>query len=341
MSIKELPFSKSQLEEISSRFPTPFHIYDEKAIRENARELNKAFAWNEGFKEYFAVKATPNPFLMKILKSEDFGTDCSSLPELLLSEKVGIVGTEIMFSSNDTPAYEFQKARQLNAVINLDDISHIQFLEKNGGIPEIISVRYNPGKQREGSFIMGSHLSLEEVARRYGGGANWHANWYKDEQPPHPVEITRPFYLQTTEVSQAQWKRIMGNNPSRFEDCGDDCPVEKVSWNDAQKFIEELNQMEGINKYRLPTEAEWEYACRAKTETAYSFGDEVDKLGEYARYGDNSGGKTKPVGKKKPNAWGLYDMHGNVWEWVQDRYGDYPTGPIPDPKGPDKGEYRV
>ena len=156
MSIKELPFSKSQLEEISSRFPTPFHIYDEKAIRENARELNKAFAWNEGFKEYFAVKATPNPFLMKILKSEDFGTDCSSLPELLLSEKVGIVGTEIMFSSNDTPAYEFQKARQLNAVINLDDISHIQFLEKNGGIPEIISVRYNPGKQREGSFIMGS-----------------------------------------------------------------------------------------------------------------------------------------------------------------------------------------
>ena len=156
MSIKELPFGKSQLEEISSRFPTPFHIYDEKAIRKNARELNKAFAWNEGFKEYFAVKATPNPFLMKILNSEGFGSDCSSLPELLLSEKVGIVGTEIMFSSNDTPAYEFQKARQLNAVINLDDISHIQFLEKNGGIPEIISVRYNPGKQREGSFIMGS-----------------------------------------------------------------------------------------------------------------------------------------------------------------------------------------
>jgi formylglycine-generating enzyme required for sulfatase activity len=188
-----------------------------------------------------------------------------------------------------------------------------------------------------GSLTMGSRLSPGEVTRRYGGKAEW----YKDEQPPHPVEITRPFYLQTTEVSQAQWKRIMGNNPSRFEDCGDDCPVEKVSWNDAQKFIEELNQMEDINKYRLPTEAEWEYACRAKTETAYSFGDEVDKLGEYAWYGDNSGGKTKPVGKKKPNAWGLYDMHGNVWEWVQDRYGDYPTGPIPDPKGPDKGEYRV
>ncbi len=151
-----MPFTRHDLEEIASKFPTPFHIYDEKAIRKNARDLLEAFAWNVGFKEYFAVKATPNPFLLKILKSEGFGTDCSSLPELLLSEKVGIVGTEIMFSSNDTPPHEFRKARQLNALINLDDISHIPFLEQNGGIPEIISVRYNPGKQREGSFIMGS-----------------------------------------------------------------------------------------------------------------------------------------------------------------------------------------
>ncbi len=151
-----MPFNKSDLEEIASKFPTPFHIYDEKGIRKNARELLDSFAWSDGFKEYFAVKATPNPFLLKILKSEGFGTDCSSLPELLLSEKAGIVGTEIMFSSNDTPAYEFQKARELNAIINLDDISHIPFLEQNGGIPEIISVRYNPGKQIEGSFIMGS-----------------------------------------------------------------------------------------------------------------------------------------------------------------------------------------
>ncbi len=151
-----MPFTKNDLEKIAAKFPTPFHIYDEKAIRENARDLLQAFEWNEGFKEYFAVKATPNPFLLKILKSEGFGTDCSSLPELLLSEKAGIIGTDIMFSSNDTPAIEFQKARQLNAIINLDDISHIPFLEKNGGIPEIISVRYNPGKLREGSFIMGN-----------------------------------------------------------------------------------------------------------------------------------------------------------------------------------------
>jgi diaminopimelate decarboxylase len=156
MSTKKLPFTKSDLEDIAARFPTPFHIYDEQAVRQNARELLKAFEWNQGFKEYFAVKATPNPFLLKILKSEGFGTDCSSLPELVLSEKAGIVGTDIMFSSNDTPAYEFRKARELNAIINLDDISHIPFLEKNGGIPEIISVRYNPGKQREGSFIMGN-----------------------------------------------------------------------------------------------------------------------------------------------------------------------------------------
>jgi diaminopimelate decarboxylase len=156
MSLKEMPVTKDDLEKIATKFPTPFHIYDEKAIRKNARDLLKAFEWNEGFKEYFAVKATPNPFILKILKSEGLGTDCSSLPELLLSEKAGIVGTDIMFSSNDTPAIEFQKARQLSSIINLDDISHIPFLEKNGGIPEIISVRYNPGNLREGSFIMGS-----------------------------------------------------------------------------------------------------------------------------------------------------------------------------------------
>jgi diaminopimelate decarboxylase len=153
--LKTHPFSKTQLEQIAARHPTPFHIYDEKAIRANAHELNKLFSWNRGFKEYFAVKATPNPFLLKILKQEGFGTDCSSLPELILSEKAGITGKEIMFSSNDTPAEEFIKARELGATINLDDISHIAFLEKHAGIPETISIRYNPGKMREGSFIMG------------------------------------------------------------------------------------------------------------------------------------------------------------------------------------------
>lgn len=152
---KTHPFTYPQLEQIIKRFPTPFHIYCEKAIRTNARELIKLFSWNKGFKEYFAVKATPNPFILKILKQEGFGNDCSSLPELLLSERVGITGEEIMFSSNDTPAEEFVKARQLGATINLDDFTDINFLEKHGGIPELVSVRYNPGKARQGSFIMG------------------------------------------------------------------------------------------------------------------------------------------------------------------------------------------
>jgi len=155
MTEKKLPFTFDKMKEIKQKFPTPFHIYDEKGIRDNAKRLIKAFSWNRGFKEFFAVKATPNPFILKILKEEGFGTDCSSLPELLLSEKAGIVGEEIMFSSNDTPEYEFIKARELGATINLDDISHIPFLAENGGIPGIISVRYNPGDSREGSFIMG------------------------------------------------------------------------------------------------------------------------------------------------------------------------------------------
>ena len=152
---KELPFSKEKIEKIIDKYPTPFHIYDEKAIRANARRFLKAFDWNDGFKEFFAVKATPNPFILKILKEEGFGTDCSSLSELILSEEVGITGEDIMFTSNNTPAEEYEKARELGAIINLDDISHIPFLAKHGGIPNLISLRYNPGSRREGSFIMG------------------------------------------------------------------------------------------------------------------------------------------------------------------------------------------
>ena len=124
--IKKLPFSKEEILEIIKKYPTPFHIYDEKAIRENAREFLKAFTKLEGFKEFFAVKALPNPFILRLLKEEGFGTDCSSFPELLLSEKIGLRGEEIMFTSNDTPANEYVKARELGAIINLDDISHIR-----------------------------------------------------------------------------------------------------------------------------------------------------------------------------------------------------------------------
>ncbi|RKX44202.1 MAG: diaminopimelate decarboxylase, partial [Verrucomicrobia bacterium] len=128
---------------------------DERAIRENARRLKAAFAWNPGFKEYFAVKAAPNPYLMKILKAEGFGSDCSSYPELLLSESVGVVGEDIIFTSNDTPAYEYAKAKELGAIINLDDISHIQYLEDEVGLPELVCCRYNPGPLKGGNAIIG------------------------------------------------------------------------------------------------------------------------------------------------------------------------------------------
>ncbi len=152
---KPLPFSREQIEQIIQEHPTPFHIYDEAGIRANARRLKRAFSAFLGFKEYFAVKALPNPFIMKILKEEGFGADCSSLPELLLSERVGIVGENIMFTSNDTPEDEFIKARELGAIINLDDISHIPVLERTAGIPELICFRYNPGPLREGNVIIG------------------------------------------------------------------------------------------------------------------------------------------------------------------------------------------
>ncbi len=155
MPEKTVPFSKEQIEKIIESYPTPFHIYDEKAIRENARNFLKAFSWNEGFKEYFAIKAAPNPYLMKILREEGFGIDCSSIAELELAKRVGMSGDEIILTSNDTPAYEFQLAKDLGAIINLDDISHIDFVEKHVGLPETICMRYNPGSLKEGNLIIG------------------------------------------------------------------------------------------------------------------------------------------------------------------------------------------
>lgn len=150
MSVKKLPFDKKKLEEIIAQYETPFHIYDEKRIRENARRLLAAFAWAPEFKEYFAVKATPNPYILKILREEGLGADCSSLAELILAEKARIYEENIMFTSNDTPAEEYQKAKELGAIINLDDITHIEYLEKHVGIPEMISFRFNPGSLRKG-----------------------------------------------------------------------------------------------------------------------------------------------------------------------------------------------
>lgn len=155
MTEKVVPFTNSQIEEIIRRYPTPFHIYDEVAIRTNAQKLLGAFSWTTGFKEFYAVKALPNPSILSILKEEGFGADCSSLPELLLAEKVGLKGEEIMFTSNDTPAEEFKKAKELGAIINLDDLSHLDFLEREVGLPNLICFRYNPGPLKGGNAIIG------------------------------------------------------------------------------------------------------------------------------------------------------------------------------------------
>ncbi len=155
MNEKKMPLSKEQLEKIAVKYPTPFIIYDEKAIRNNARHIYRAFSWVKGFKNHFAVKACPNATILKILREEEMGVDCSSLPELLLSEKAGFEGEDIVFTSNDTPAEEFAAAARLGAVINLDDIAHIETLEKSAGIPELISFRYNPGDARTGNVLIG------------------------------------------------------------------------------------------------------------------------------------------------------------------------------------------
>ena len=173
-----------------------------------------------------------------------------------------------------------------------------------------------------GTFQMGSN----------GGGY--------DERPVHAVNITQPFYLQKTEVTQSQWRAVMGTNPSYYSSCGETCPVEMVSWNHTQAFLNALNAAEPGMNYRLPTEAEWEYAARAGTTGDYGGTGNLDEMGWYS---GNSGGRTHPVGRKQANAWDLYDMHGNVDEWVNDWYSSayYSLSPTDDPTGPASGSYRV
>ncbi len=164
--MKKVPFvTKEKVEEIVKTYPTPFHIYDEKGIRENAEAVKKAFAWNEGFKEYFAVKACPNPFLIRILHEYGIGCDCSSLTELMLSNALGINGHDIMFSSNDTPAEDYAYCAKVGGIINLDDITHIEFVEKIlGGLPDTMSCRYNPG----GVFQMSNGIMDNPGDAKYG-----------------------------------------------------------------------------------------------------------------------------------------------------------------------------
>ncbi|MCL2349116.1 MAG: diaminopimelate decarboxylase [Planctomycetaceae bacterium] len=161
MQPKTLPFDRDFIENLTQQFPTPFYLYDEKTLRRQARAFNEAFAWNQGFKEFYAVKANPNPQILRILKEERLGGDCSSLPELHLCERVGITGEEIMFTSNNTPASEYVKAKELGAIINLDDITHLPFLEKHAGLPELLCFRWNPGPLRDVESVIGNPVEAK------------------------------------------------------------------------------------------------------------------------------------------------------------------------------------
>jgi diaminopimelate decarboxylase len=216
MPVKNLPFNKEKLEDIIKKYPTPFHIYDEKGIRDFARKFIATFSWNQGFKEYFAIKATPNPYLMKILRNEGFGIDCSSLAELELADRLGMRGDEIIFTSNDTPAAEFRKARELNAIINLDDISHIDYLEEHAGIPDTLCFRYNPGNLKEGNHIIGHpeeakygltrsqmleayRIAKEKGVKRFGIHTMVASN---ELDPDYFVETAEILFLLILEISQ-------------------------------------------------------------------------------------------------------------------------------------------
>jgi len=189
----------------------------------------------------------------------------------------------------------------------------------------------------KGTFTMGSPIEEEG---RFGG----------ELDVQHEVTISKDYYLGVTEVTQGQYEKVMGTNPSYFKGNkvqgeSSNHPVEQVSWEDAVEFCKKLSDLPEEKKagrvYRLPTEAEWEYACRAGSKTSYSFGSNSKSLGDYAWFVDNSGEHTHPVGEKKANAWGLYDMHGNAWEWCSDWHGAYPKGAVSDPSGPNGGKSRV
>ncbi len=210
--------------------------------------------------------------------------------------------------------------------------------------PELPSVEgVNPSPPKGKTFT--NSLGMEFVQIPAGdfqmGCSKGDKECADNEKPQHKVKIVKSFYLGKFEVTQGQWTKLMGSNPSSFKECGENCPVENVSWNDAQQFIDRLCTKEKYNpcKYRLPTEAEWEYAARAGSKTKNYWGDTIND--EYFWYDKNSGGSTKPVGKKKPNAWDLYDMSGNVWEWVEDWYDEKYYRKRTNTNGPSSGEVRI
>ena len=262
-----------------------------------------------------------------------------------ITKRIKVAELLSIAKANDSKANGKQALGVLEELLRLDP-SHSQALS----LQRKISGYYgpNPGDVMTngigmklvwvpaGEFMMGSGLSASQVASQFGGKSDW----FTGEHPQHQVKISKGFWMGRTEVTQSQYRAVMGTNPSHFK--GDNNPVEQVSWNDAVEFCSKLSGKEG-KAYTLPTEAQWEYACRAKSTTVFSFGNNESNLGDYVWYSKNSDSKTHQVGTKRPNGFGLYDMHGNVWEWCQDWYGKnyYSASPLGDPVGPDSGSYRV
>ena len=211
--MEKRPFvTEAQVQNILPDVPTPFHIYDEKGIRENARRINKAFSWNKGFKEYFAVKALPNPYILQILREEGCGVDCSSLTELMLSEAVGFSGSEIMFSSNQTPSEDMKKAYELGAYINLDDATMVGFLERVAGVPETVFCRYNPG----GTFSLGESEEGFQVMdkpgdAKYGMTEEQMVESFKQAQGPKGPRISDIHaFLASNTISDDYYPELAG-----------------------------------------------------------------------------------------------------------------------------------
>ena len=205
--MEKKPFiTLAQAQEIIQDVPTPFHLYDERGIRENARRLNQAFSWNKGYKEYFAVKATPNPYLLKILQEEGCGVDCSSYTELMLSQACGFSGSDIMFSSNVTPAQDMKKAYDLNAYINLDDLTHVEFLEQVAGIPETVCCRYNPG----GVFSMGNDIMDNPGDSKYGMSEEQMVEAYKKLMAKGVKHFGIHAFLASNTVSNEYYPMLAG-----------------------------------------------------------------------------------------------------------------------------------
>jgi len=234
--------------------------------------------------------------------------------------------------------------------IQMDDVTRAGYLVSHG--EDYIFVESETGTLRWKSktFTNSIGMTFNYIAPgTFQMGSPSDEPGRESDEDQHEVTLTKGYFMQTTEITQGQWKAVMGSNPASFYTCGDNCPVEKISWNDVQEFIAALNQQEGTSKYRLPTEAEWEYAARAGSGLAFANG-EINETGcgndpnltQIGWYCGNANDKTHPVAQKISNAWGLYDMHGNVWEWCQDWYdADYPSGPVTDPIGPGSGSCRV